>query len=325
MEWNFLATIGRVFISFMTAVGRITKFTGQSIRHCIIPPFYLRLFLRQIMNIGYYSLPVVGMTALFTGMVLALQIYVGSSRFNAESAVATIVVIGLTRELAPVLSGLMVAGRVGAAIAAEIGTMRVTEQIDALVTLSFYYPDTGRDRSEFFSKELMNFMVLAQTENIPAEEVTGSYAGAMGLGQFMPSSYLEYAVDLDGDERRDLWSSMDDIIGSVANYLHRHGWEYGEPVVYPLTLAEGANLELVANRDYKPQQSMADITAGGFISATPVAGDQQVSVIELEEEGAEAYWLGFKNFYVITRYNRSPLYAMAAYQLSDEILKGMSE
>ncbi len=136
MEWNFLATIGRVFISFMAAVGRITKFTGQSLRHCIIPPFYLRLFLRQIMSIGYYSLPVVGMTALFTGMVLALQIYVGSSRFNAESAVATIVVIGLTRELAPVLSGLMVAGRVGAAIAAEIGTMRVTEQIDALVTLS---------------------------------------------------------------------------------------------------------------------------------------------------------------------------------------------
>jgi len=197
--------------------------------------------------------------------------------------------------------------------------------LDALVTLSFYYPDTGRDRSEFFSKELMNFMVLAETEDIPADEVTGSYAGAMGLGQFMPSSYLEYAVDLDGDERRDLWSSMDDIIGSVANYLHRHGWEYGEPVVYPLTLAEGANLELVANRDYKPQQSMADITAGGFISATPVADDQQVSVIELEEEDAKAYWLGFKNFYVITRYNRSPLYAMAVYQLSEEILKGMSE
>ncbi|WP_373084193.1 MlaE family ABC transporter permease [Sneathiella sp.] len=136
MEWNFLATIGRVFIAFMASVGRITKFTGLSIRHCVIPPFYLRLFLRQLMNIGYYSLPVVGMTALFTGMVLALQIFIGSSRFNAESAVATIVVIGLTRELAPVLSGLMIAGRVGAAIAAEIGTMRVTEQIDALVTLS---------------------------------------------------------------------------------------------------------------------------------------------------------------------------------------------
>ena len=136
MDSNFLATIGRVFISFMAAVGRIAIFTGQSLRHCVIPPYYLRLLGKQMMDIGYYSLPVVGMTALFTGMVLALQIYVGSSRFNAESAVATIVVIGLTRELAPVLSGLMIAGRVGAAIAAEIGTMRVTEQIDALVTLS---------------------------------------------------------------------------------------------------------------------------------------------------------------------------------------------
>ncbi len=136
MDRNFLATIGRVFLSFMAAVGRIAIFTAKGLRHCVAPPFYLRLIGKQMMDIGYYSLPVVGMTALFTGMVLALQIYVGSSRFNAESAVATIVVIGLTRELAPVLSGLMIAGRVGAAIAAEIGTMRVTEQIDALVTLS---------------------------------------------------------------------------------------------------------------------------------------------------------------------------------------------
>lgn len=136
MEWNFLAAIGRVTLKFMQSIGHLSLFTGVVIRHCVIPPFYFRIFLRQLMIIGYYSLPVVGMTALFTGMVLALQIYVGSSRFNAESAVATIVVIGITRELGPVLGGLMVAGRVGAAIAAEIGTMRVTEQIDALVTLS---------------------------------------------------------------------------------------------------------------------------------------------------------------------------------------------
>lgn len=136
MDRNFLATIGRIFIGFMAAVGRIALFMAKSLRHCIAPPFYFRLIGKQMMDIGYFSLPVVGMTALFTGMVLALQIYIGSSRFNAESAVATIVVIGLTRELAPVLSGLMIAGRVGAAIAAEIGTMRVTEQIDALVTLS---------------------------------------------------------------------------------------------------------------------------------------------------------------------------------------------
>lgn len=136
MEWNFLAAIGRVTLKFFQAMGHLSLFAVVSVRHCLIPPFYGRIFLRQLMIVGYYSLPVVGMTALFTGMVLALQIYVGSSRFNAESAVATIVVIGITRELGPVLGGLMVAGRVGAAIAAEIGTMRVTEQIDALVTLS---------------------------------------------------------------------------------------------------------------------------------------------------------------------------------------------
>ena len=133
---NFVATIGRVVLGFVAATGRLSLFAAHGVRHCAQPPIYPRLIARQMMSIGYYSLPVVGMTALFTGMVLALQIYSGSSRFNAEGAVATIVVIGITRELGPVLAGLMVAGRVGAAMAAEIGTMRVTEQIDALTTLS---------------------------------------------------------------------------------------------------------------------------------------------------------------------------------------------
>jgi len=133
---SFLATIGRIVLGFTSATGRLSVFTAEALRHCVTPPLYPRLLMRQMMSIGYYSLPVVGLTALFTGMVLALQIYSGSSRFNAEGAVATIVVIGITRELGPVLTGLMVAGRVGAAMAAEIGTMRVTEQIDALTTLS---------------------------------------------------------------------------------------------------------------------------------------------------------------------------------------------
>jgi phospholipid/cholesterol/gamma-HCH transport system permease protein len=132
---NPLAIIGRFFIGFLATIGRLAEFTGRSVSLSLSPPFYPRLILRQMMSIGYYSLPVVGLTALFTGAVLALQIYVGSSRFNAESAVATIVVIGITRELGPVLAGLMVGGRVGAAMAAELGTMRVTEQIDALITL----------------------------------------------------------------------------------------------------------------------------------------------------------------------------------------------
>jgi phospholipid/cholesterol/gamma-HCH transport system permease protein len=132
---NPLALVGRAFLGFLATFGRLSIFAGQAVSHCFAPPFYLRLVGRQMLAIGYFSLPVVGLTALFTGAVLALQIFIGSSRFNAESAVATIVVIGITRELGPVLAGLMVGGRVGAAMAAELGTMRVTEQIDALVTL----------------------------------------------------------------------------------------------------------------------------------------------------------------------------------------------
>lgn len=133
---NPLAAVGAAVIGFLQAAGKIGLFTFHGVRHILAPPLYFRLIGRQMLSIGYYSLPVVGLTALFTGMVLALQIYIGSVRFNAESAVASIVVLGITRELGPVLGGLMVAGRVSAAMAAEIGTMRVTEQIDALVTLS---------------------------------------------------------------------------------------------------------------------------------------------------------------------------------------------
>ncbi len=129
-------SIGATVLGFLAAVGRLAIFAAQGIYHCFTPPFYPRLLWRQVVDIGYYSLPVVGMTALFTGMVLALQSYTGFSRFSAEGAVATVVVLSVTRELAPVLAGLMVAGRIGASIAAEIGTMRVTEQIDALTTLS---------------------------------------------------------------------------------------------------------------------------------------------------------------------------------------------
>lgn len=133
---GFLASIGRSAIGFFAAVGRLAWFMGVALSHCVRPPFYLRMIGRQLLTIGYYSLPVVGLTAIFTGMVLALQTYVGFARQGAESAVASVVVISITRELGPVLAGLMVAGRISSAIAAELGTMRVTEQIDALTTLS---------------------------------------------------------------------------------------------------------------------------------------------------------------------------------------------
>src|ERR1051325_8596161 len=133
---QFLAAVGAVFLAFLAATGRLVPFGAGAVAGLVAPPFYPRLILSQIVYIGYVSLPVVGLTALFTGMVLALQSYTGFARFNAESAIATVVVLSVTRELGPVIAGLMVAGRARGAVGAGVGTMRVTEQIDALTTLS---------------------------------------------------------------------------------------------------------------------------------------------------------------------------------------------
>ncbi len=133
---DLVAALGRAALGLCRAVGQITLFALAGLSHIVRPPFYGRLFARALMEIGYFSLPVVALTALFTGMVLALQSSTGLARFSAETAMPTLVVLSITRELGPVLAGLMVAGRVGAAMAAEIGTMRVTDQIDALTTLS---------------------------------------------------------------------------------------------------------------------------------------------------------------------------------------------
>ena len=136
MFLGVLEGTGHVFLNFLSSIGRIINFTALAIFYSLRPPYFPRLIVRQMIDIGYYSLPVVGLTAIFTGMVLALQSYTGFARFSAEGAVATVVVLSMTRELGPVLAALMVAGRMGASMAAEIGTMRVTEQIDALTTLS---------------------------------------------------------------------------------------------------------------------------------------------------------------------------------------------
>lgn len=135
-RWNIARNTGHAVLEACAVIGRLSAFVGLAVYHCLTPRYYPRHILAQIREIGFYSLPVIGLTAIFTGAVLALQSYSGFSRFSAESSIATVVVLSITRELGPVLAGLMVAGRVGAAIAAEIGTMRVTEQIDALVTLS---------------------------------------------------------------------------------------------------------------------------------------------------------------------------------------------
>ena len=136
MNFNPLGALGRAVFGFLQIAGRLLLFSIEGLSHCIRPPYFPRLILRQMIEVGYYSLPVVGLTALFSGMVLCLQSYTGFSRFSAEASIPMVVVISLTRELGPVMAGLMVAGRVGAAMAAEIGTMRVSEQIDAMTTLS---------------------------------------------------------------------------------------------------------------------------------------------------------------------------------------------
>ncbi len=189
---GFCQYLGSGILSFTEAIGNLTFFVARSLGHCFSPPFFPSQMARQLIDIGYYSLPVVGMTALFTGMVLALQSYTGFTRFNAESAIAGVVVLSITRELAPVLAGLMVAGRVGASIAAEIGTMRVTEQIDALRTLSV---------NPF--KYLIAPRVIAGTIMLPILVLIGDIIGVMGgyivsiyrLG-FSPANYLHQTWDI---------------------------------------------------------------------------------------------------------------------------------
>ena len=187
-----LQAIGRAFFSALATIGRLTLFTLAALLHCLKPPYYWRLLLRQMVDIGYYSLPVVGMTAIFTGMVLALQSSTGFERFTGgETGIPEIVVISITRELGPVLAGLMVAGRIGAAMAAEIGTMRVTEQIDALTTLS---------------TNPLNYLVaprlVAGITMLPLLVAVGDVIGVFGgylvsiykLG-FNPASYIRNTLD----------------------------------------------------------------------------------------------------------------------------------
>ncbi len=188
---GFLASIGAVLLNGLAASGRMALFTLSALSHCARPPIYLRLIGRQMIDIGYYSLPVVGLTALFTGMVLALQTYTGFSSFAAESAVPTVVVLSVTRELGPVIAGLMVAGRIGAAIAAELGTMRVTEQIDALTTLS---------TNPY--KYLVVPRVLAGTIALPVlvfiADIIGVFGGFLvGIYKlrFNPAAYVQRTAD----------------------------------------------------------------------------------------------------------------------------------
>ena len=216
--------VGRATMRFLAGAGRLFEFMALSILHVFTPPYFGKNILNQMINIGFYSLPVVGLTALFTGMVLALQSYTGFTRFNAESAIAGVVVLSMTRELAPVLAGLMVAGRVGASIAAEIGTMRVTEQIDALSTLSV---------NPF--KYLIAPRILAGTLMLPILVFVGDIIGVFGgymvavysLG-FSPASYLTQTWDV--IENMDVISGLvkASVFGLIVSLMGcYHGYNSG--------------------------------------------------------------------------------------------------
>ena len=190
------------------------------------------------------------------------------------------------------------------------GSYRV---LDALVTLGFYYPRRGA----FFASELAEFFRLSRDEGLPLEAVQGSYAGAMGLGQFIPSSYRAYAVDFDGSGSRDLWRSLPDALASVANYLDVHGWEAGRPTVLEVTSVPD---DLDADFPVKPAHTLGTLRAMGIaFDEAGLADETPATLIELEGENGPMYWIGLNNFYVITRYNRSPLYAMAVTQLAERL------
>ncbi|MEQ8195407.1 MAG: ABC transporter permease [Rhodospirillales bacterium] len=188
---NFLQPIGRVFLNFLSATGRLGLFTGAALSHCVRPPFYFRIIGRQMFEIGYLSLPVIGLTAIFAGMVLALQSYTGFARFSAEGAIANVVVLSITRELGPVLAGLMVAGRIGAAMSAEIGTMRVTEQIDALTTLSI------NPMKYLVAPRIMEGILMMPLAVLIADiiGVFGGYIIAVYKLGFNPANYLKNTWD----------------------------------------------------------------------------------------------------------------------------------
>jgi peptidoglycan lytic transglycosylase B len=184
---------------------------------------------------------------------------------------------------------------------------------DSLTTLGFDYPP----RSKFFKSELKEFLLLSKEENISVDDMTGSYAGAMGMPQFISSSYRHYAVDFDGDGKRDLWNSMPDVIGSVANYFSEHGWQKGESIVHPVSVSNKSIVK--EENELKPYVSIEQLKKSGVELGQDLDENAQVTLLKFDGKRGEEYWAGLNNFYVITRYNHSAMYAMAVFQLSEKI------
>jgi membrane-bound lytic murein transglycosylase B len=194
------------------------------------------------------------------------------------------------------------------------GSYRV---IDALSTLAFDYPK----RSPFFTGELKNFLILTRDQGLDPLALKGSYAGAMGYGQFMPSSYRAYAADFDGDGVADIWNNPVDAIGSVANYFKAHGWRTGDPVVFAADATADVAPEwfVRSRKDLKPTRTVAQFAEVGVVPREPVAPEAMATAMKFELQDGFEYWLGLHNFYVITRYNHSAMYAMSVYQLSGRL------
>lgn len=188
--------------------------------------------------------------------------------------------------------------------------------LDALYTLAFFYPR----RADFFRQELEHFLLLTREEGFNPTQLKGSYTGAMGLGQFMPGSYRQYAIDFDGDGKRNIWTNEVDAIGSVANYFVQHGWQSGEPLLEATQVASPEAGKTLTELPFKPQYRLAELRLKGLQHHGQFATTRKSLVFDLEVSPGEIqYWLGFQNFYVITRYNRSTRYAMAVLQLAHSI------
>ena len=192
----------------------------------------------------------------------------------------------------------------------NVGKYRV---LDALGTLGFGYPP----RSEFFLTELENFLLLCREQRLDINSVVGSYAGAMGYGQFIPSSYRNFAIDFSGDGRADILTNPTDAIGSVANYFQRHGWQMDAAVALPLTPPASA-FGVVANLGTEPKETLGELLTRG-LTAGALRTDEKVVLFKFDGEQGDEYWAGLQNFYVITRYTRSPMYALAVLQLSQAL------
>jgi membrane-bound lytic murein transglycosylase B len=186
--------------------------------------------------------------------------------------------------------------------------------LDALSTLAFAYPP----RSSFFRKELKEYLLMTREEGLAPGKQLGSYAGAMGMPQFIPSSFRNYAVDFDNDGKRDLWTSPADAIGSVGNYFKRHHWKPGQPIASPVKV-HGNRYQALIDNNLKRRYTQQELMANGVILPQGLPTDLQGVLIEFETRNGPEYWVGWHNFYVISRYNHSALYSMAVYQLSQQI------